>query len=99
MKPHKHAELIKAWADGAVIQVKYDHAGWVDWSITSSPEWHDYQEYRIKPEPQPKLIKYVITQAIEKGICRWDISEPAYANLKLVFNYESGVLEEAEVLK
>jgi hypothetical protein len=23
MKPHKHAELIKAWADGATIQVKF----------------------------------------------------------------------------
>jgi len=42
---HKHAELIKKWADGAQIQVKY-----ADWEDTNSPGWNEEFEYRIKPE-------------------------------------------------
>ena len=42
---HKHAELIKKWADGAQIQVKYD-----EWQDTDSPTWDEEFEYRIKPE-------------------------------------------------
>jgi len=45
---HKHAELIKKWADGAQIQVKYD-----DWEDTNSPGWNEEFEYRIKLEKKP----------------------------------------------
>lgn len=48
MKPHKHAELIKLWADGATIQFKaspYDK--WV--TLTDTPEWKTDMEYRVKP--------------------------------------------------
>ena len=43
---HKHAELIKAWADGAEIQRL--HLG--QWFDCKSPSWAEYYEYRIKPE-------------------------------------------------
>lgn len=51
-QPHKHAELIKAWADGAEIQVrssKKEHDP--QWINTERPSWDDTLEYRIKPEP------------------------------------------------
>jgi hypothetical protein len=48
MTPHKHAELIKAWADGHKIQ------HWVDelsaWRNERSPAWSPYEVYRLKPE-------------------------------------------------
>lgn len=44
--PHKHVELIKAWADGAKIQTKV--AG--EWKDTATPLWYTDYEYRIKPE-------------------------------------------------
>ena len=51
MKPHKHCELIKAWADGAKIQFRpHPDCGWCD-CPHNEPSWHDSQEYRIKPEP------------------------------------------------
>jgi hypothetical protein len=51
MKPHKHAELIKAWADGAEIQSRNIGENWVknDW-----PVWAADTEYRIKPK-QPVI--------------------------------------------
>lgn len=50
-EPHPHAELIKAWADGAKIQLKVrDAEEWID---TDSPVWTKCHEYRIKPESEP----------------------------------------------
>lgn len=47
-KPHKHAEVIKAWADGASIQLLSSNNKWVD---VINPEWLEDIEYRVKPEP------------------------------------------------
>lgn len=47
-KPHKHAELIKKWADGAVIQVKTLSGTWVD-ACDNNPFWEPNHEYRVKP--------------------------------------------------
>lgn len=57
-KPHKHAELIKAWADGAVIQYKTDEGDWKD-THHCNPVWNIVTEYRIKPE-EPDIEKYGI---------------------------------------
>ena len=46
-KPHVHAELIKAWADGATVQVL-----WLGkWEDCILPGWAISSKYRIKPEP------------------------------------------------
>ena len=50
--PHKHAALIKAWADGAIIEYKNMHGRWE--LPAGNPIWHNDIEYRIKP----KTIKY-----------------------------------------
>ena len=46
--PHKHAVVIKAWADGAKIQwrqpLSLDH-----WFDTDDPRWNTDIEYRVKP--------------------------------------------------
>lgn len=49
-KPHKHAELIKAWADGTEVELKNSEGKWCH--IGNYPSWADYIEYRIKPEPE-----------------------------------------------
>lgn len=49
MKPHKHAELIKRWADGKQIQFKNSTGNWRD--VLGQPNW-DNDELRIKPEPE-----------------------------------------------
>lgn len=53
-KPHKHADLIKAWADGAEIEAFTDESIWVS---IRNPSWYDHIKYRIKPEPkEPRRI-------------------------------------------
>jgi hypothetical protein len=48
MKPHKHAELIKAWADGATIEMLCGDNGW--YTLTGYFCWSEDTTYRIKPE-------------------------------------------------
>ena len=55
MRPHKHAEIIKAWADGADIQV-YHIDKWMD---VTCPVWLEAYKYRIKPEPKkPPVFRW-----------------------------------------
>ena len=51
--PHKHAELIKAWADGAEIQYRYSQ----EWLNKKSPRWDGEGTYRVKPQKSAKDIK------------------------------------------
>lgn len=53
--PHKHAELIKAWADGAEIQYKSNALG--KWINSKSPMWGETAKYRIKPQPTPQELE------------------------------------------
>lgn len=50
-KPHKHAEVIKAWADGAEIECRcpVNNSGWLP---TNAPSWFEDYEYRVKPQPK-----------------------------------------------
>jgi hypothetical protein len=57
MKPHKHAELIKAWADGAVIQFKSEGT-WLD-TQDNEPFWDMGNEYRIKPEEKQPVVRWL----------------------------------------
>jgi hypothetical protein len=59
-KPHKHAEVIKAWADGKVVQVQADDGLWLD---IDKPEWVTGCAYRVKPE----LVKVRYRVAAMRG--------------------------------
>ena len=73
MKPHKHAELIKAWADGAEIE-RYDHED-KDWLDDEQPLWYEADEYRIKPEPKKDPLK-IIADLIHYPQCWDDVTYP-----------------------
>lgn len=99
--PHKHAELIKAWADGAEIEVYEPYAGKYIGLITA-PVWHEANLYRIKPEPKPDVSFYGVA-INESGIARVHYLGPENSrvdnNLRLTFDGETGALKAAEVLK
>jgi hypothetical protein len=59
---HKWHKEIKAWADGAEIQIKYlEGAGSKSgWMVMSDPDWDCYDvEYRIKPQHKEPQYMYV----------------------------------------
>lgn len=96
MKPHVHAELIKAWADGATIQARNEIFEWVD---IPNPSWQPHLEYRIKPEIIPDVIKKY-NVSLQKGFTHVDTNNQIYcpANLILFFDGVSGHLRNAEVI-
>lgn len=57
MKQHKWHKEIKAWADGAEIEMRVSNInGWKD--AGKVIDWDNYCEYRIKPQPvEPQYIK------------------------------------------
>ena len=91
---HRHAELIKAWADGA--EIEYLAQGSQEWKpIFAGWSWDNFgvSQYRIKPEPKPDTISF---------LCVLDPSGIVFsmvgANLKLTFDGETGKLKSAEVI-
>lgn len=112
MKPHKHAELIKAWADGAEIEWRtwYNNGTWSNWTLDKDPRWgNQYAEYRIKPEPKPDVVMYSRVLSVQKhkdgAYYAWvsnaytEMPSCKADNLKLTFDGETGELKSAEVLK
>jgi len=98
--PHKHSELIKAWADGAEIQVLYSR----DWKDCVTPLWDLENEYRIKPEPKPKpVVLYATTwfsatddsHVLSPSLTKLRTSSD---NIKLTFHGETKELIKAEVI-
>ena len=94
MKPHKHAELIKQWADGAEIEFKSRPE--MDWETYDCPSWYDCYEYRIKPEPKPDVVEYY---QLLRGDNEAQRVRKEYANLEIIWDGETGELKSAEVLK
>lgn len=59
-KPHKHAEILRAIADGITVQFReYRNYTWIDRQDDPDavdPITHDFYEWRIKPEVKPDII-------------------------------------------
>lgn len=92
MKPHKHKDLIIAWANGAAIQFRPvpGHGEWMN-----EPKhllWDDHAEYRIRPEPDMLFCRCVYPLGDEVAI---SFANP---NLRLIFDGETKKLKSAEVI-
>lgn len=59
--PHKHAEVIKAWADGADIQVKLSPGH--RWDSAGTPTWKEDYEYRVKPANVERYCPIIVMPA------------------------------------
>ena len=99
MKPHKHAEVIKAWADGHKIQYRNEITNpcWTDMP-TCSPNWHENVEYRVKPKTDH--VRYFNPEFNAWGMFRYVENDQVHtpSHLKLTFDGETGKLKYAEVL-
>ena len=77
--PHKHAELIKLWADtGCRIQYNvHALAIWID-CVRNNPSWDPDIEYRVKPTLVKKW-KWVLTNKSGEGTF-FELTPSYYAN-------------------
>jgi len=64
-KPHVHAELIKAWSMGAIIEVQVSS---YEWLITDAPMWESGYTYRIKPCKPKETPQQIEIREIRKYI-------------------------------
>ena len=99
MAKHKHAELIKAWADGAKIQGRSSGK----YQDTPRPQWHENWEYRIKPEPKPDFVEkrtifynesFKTVDIFEHPLCLTRAVPVAFT-----FDGETGMLKAVELFK
>lgn len=113
MKPHPHAVLIKAWADGTPLQKRYplarnaaqQRADWHDFEDDFYPNWEaDWIEYRIKPDPKPDVIEFYVKMSfteleMQGSYYEW-VSENGKkcTQLKVIWDGETGELKDAEFI-
>lgn len=81
---HKHAELIKAWADGADIEVRYT-SGWED---ANPPLWCNQYQYRIKPEEKKTVVRYLWAFKTTSG---WQSTSSFYTDSEVVYTNQDRV--------
>lgn len=112
--PHEHAEVIKAWADGAKIQVRPKPAGkyipaWLDIPDGEPMFWYSECEYRVKPEPKPDVVRYARASFTEydpnfpagnalKTETYWTIHKSGSDNIKVTFDGETGRPKAVELI-
>jgi len=93
--PHKHADTIKAWADGA--EIEFNDMG--HWSSIEEPSWRDEFEYRIKPEPKPNVVLYA---RVELGDLQtraiFNNTGVSWSNVKMTFDGDTGKLAAVSIL-
>ena len=91
---HKHAELIKAWADGAQIQWLDSNCDWCN--IACTPSWSIETTYRIKPDPKPDFCTYSTITFGNTG--QQSTMQYGSDNVKFTYDGETRKLKSAEVL-
>ena len=107
MVPHKHAAIIKAWADGAEVQGR--RTGKDEWRDLAFPNWRDYAQYRIKPEPLKDIIAYAraeftdakdgpVSPGQAKSWTFFSATRAATDNIRATFDAETGNLKKVEVI-
>ena len=95
-KPHKHADVIKAFADGKQIQFRYyNNQEWLDWDSDTCPTFLEYYQYRVKPEP----LSFYGALSLDSNFVQWDSSQTWLANIKATFDTETGEIISVEVIK
>lgn len=93
MTPHRHRDLIIAWANGATIEW-FDGRSWSE--CTDAPRWVRGTDYRIKPEPKPDVVRFC--HAKSPGLSGTSGVPLRDDNLRLTFDGETGKLKSAEVM-
>ena len=91
MTEHKHAKLIKAWADGAKIQ-KFSKRS-QKWEDTDNPSWSEDTEYRLRTDYTIELNAHILNNELFIDVAA------RFPNISLVFDATSSELKSVEMIK
>ena len=58
-QPHKHKDVIIAWANGEEIEFRDPNFS-MEWAPIKAPSWLPDTEYRVKPEPKESVHTFRI---------------------------------------
>jgi hypothetical protein len=105
--PHKHAEVLRAIADGKEVQFSHMHtttwhdmkAGGIGYDPLTNESWN----WRVKPEPKPDFVNYFNCYDNCIGVFYQTTSDlplgsDAVGRIKVTFCGETGKLKSAEVV-
>lgn len=99
--PHKHAAVIKAWADGAKIQFRNaEPRTWIDIAEGHQPLWALEMQYRVKPEPKPDVVRLQRVYYHETvGVMGRQGTSPEWeANVEFTFDGETSKLKGVKLI-
>ena len=91
MTEHKHAKLIKAWAEGAKIQ-KFSKRS-QRWEDTDNPSWGDDTEYRLRVDYTIELNAHILN-----GELFIDVGA-RFPNISLMFDATTSELKSVEMIQ
>jgi hypothetical protein len=95
MKPHRNADVIKAFADGKDCEFWGNITKkWLP--ISNFRDFDTYDTTRIKPEPKPDIVRYTQVSLSSTDILSY--KQYSSDNLKLTFDGETENLKSAEVI-
>ncbi len=94
MKPHKHAEVLRAIADGRDVEYRASENLWVVMDRHTNPLDHPYYEWRIKPTP-PIVVERCICLNDPVGIV---IAHSTPFNVRFTFDPDTKMPIKVELI-
>lgn len=95
----KNGDILIAWVLGNDVQFLNQNTGnWCDWTGDTPPHVADGDDWRIKPEKKPDVVRY-LRASPDTWAGRASNKAEDDNNLRLTFSGETGELIKAEVLK
>lgn len=97
--PHKWANEIKAWADGAEIETKMSNGCW---TLCETPYWNEGSQYRVKPErtKDRELFGQAVafTHILDGEVRNFGWLQRPEDNIKCTFDGETLELKSVELV-
>lgn len=93
MTEHKHADVLRAIADGKEVEYYKEHLK--EWGSDgcTNPIWHSYFQWRIKPEPPIVVEKHTLLD--EYGYMTAGNGEP---NIRFTFDPDTKLPIKVELI-
>jgi hypothetical protein len=95
MTEHKHAEVLRAIADGKEVEYYKEHLQEWGTDVDINPIWHSYFQWRIKPEPKPPIMVDDCVQLEDSYVVVFGVGP---ANIRFTFDPDTKLPIKVELI-